>query len=267
MAFGVAEILGATVGATVSIAKKAGLTKPKSENLGYQGTDIKQAYLVAIKNILPRDYGTNTGESSITIKAPLAEKFSMKIESQWSPIVSGNVISTFANAVTQLVAQRSLATKYMSRRIWTGTNPLDFTLNLQFRAIKDADLEVVRPCQELQRMALPYMGDSRLDGLFLHPPGPSPYKEASENFKFFNEGEITYVAIGNLLLMKRVVIKDVTIEFLPQFTKEGKPIAANAAVHFQTYEILTKETLTGTANEGAVYNTNNVTIESVDRRS
>jgi len=246
--------IGAIAGAAL-FGRVADAIQSSSLVLGYRGSDIKPEYLVSIKNFFPRDYKNNSnGNSSVTIKAPLVEKFGLKLESQWSAIINGNAITDTAQALSQLAFNRSLASKYMSRRIWTGTTPLDFTLNLQFRAIEDAKLEVVRPCQELQRLILPYSGSGKLDKIFLHPPGPSPYKEAAANFDYFNEGEITYVAIGTLLLMKRVIVKDISIEYLPQFTKDGDPIAANAAVHFQTYEILTKETITDKTDSGGIYN-------------
>jgi len=238
-------------------------------NLGYLGTDIKPEYLIAIKNIFPVDYANsqsdNLQSSSVVIRAPLAEKVGFKMESQWSTIARISAITVEAQAIALASTGRALSSRWLTRKIWMGTTPLDFTLNLQFRAESDPNLEVVQPCVELQRMILPYSGGKTAGNAFLTPPGPSPFKEITEVVDWASDGEITYISIGMLLLIKRAIVKDVVIEYLPGFTKSGLPIAANAAVHFQTYEILTKESLNSNANEGGVYNLNSSSIESRNR--
>jgi hypothetical protein len=57
--------------------------------------------------------------------------------------------------------------------------------------------------------------------------------------------------------IRKVIVKDATIEFAPRFIQGGAPLAINIAVHFQTFEIQTKESLSKEifeAREGIEYN-------------
>jgi len=144
-----------------------------------------------------------------------------------------------------------------------GSSPLVLSLNLRFEALSDAMREVVLPCKMLQRMSLPSTGrdEKWYDFFSLIPPGPNPFtpewvekipdkfggkylKEAVEYFQGNRgAGDIINIHIGRLLLIPRVIIKEVEINFSPQFTKEGYPVGASASLIFETFEILTKESL------------------------
>ena len=51
------------------------------------------------------------------------------------------------------------------------------------------------------------------------------------------------VRVGTLLEFQKVIVKDIQIQIQPKFDRNGIPVEAFAMVHFQTFEIVTKETL------------------------
>jgi len=233
--------------------------------LGYRSEDIPEEYLVTITDVLPSSYKQGEGKT-IVIKAAIQEKITTRLESSWSSLSAASYITGAYNSLLQLVAGRSLVSRFASRRIWSGTTPLDFTLSLKFEAINDTSEEVTKPIRELQRMILPYSGRSEVAGdstlssalhaagvageFFLAPPGPNPFKiiglekiRGVSKLHIADEGENITVQIGNLLKLRKVIVKDISVDHNPKFEKGGATISAVATVHFQTFEILTKETL------------------------
>lgn len=223
--------------------------------LGYLGKDVGEEYIVTITDNRPELY-TPTGVSRrktmaqpVVIKALLQEKISLTTEAEWSPLTAASIVRDVGREVGGWLG-RSLVSKFLTRRIWRGTSPLDFTLNLRFEAETDAQREVLSPCKELHRMVLPYRGSKALGAQFLSPPGPyiGDYAKGGESFwnnpsSTFGRGEIIDIQIGGLMLIKRVIVKKVTVEYHPRFAKGGAPMGANVSINFQTFEILTKESL------------------------
>ena len=143
-------------------------------DLGYQGRDIGEEYVIKITDYRP-PLQNETGVRSkaayappIIIRALLQEKIDMTTEADWAPLTASSIVTGFASEVAQWLG-RSLTNRWLSRRIWRGTSPIDFTLNLRFEAEYDAMKEVVMPCRELQRMALPFVGNKKLGEFFLSP--------------------------------------------------------------------------------------------------
>jgi hypothetical protein len=233
---------------------------PISDNedkvLGYQGYDIPEEYMVVIRDQRPANYiesqGTGVYETSkykfkklIVIRGLLQHDIDIKTTAQWSPLSAANFASKFATEVTQLVSGRTLITKWGSRQVWMGTSPLDFTINLRFEAINDPESEVLEPCRELQRMILPYTSGKHGDKLLMFPPGPLATGGIRAYFRGTpqTEGEIISVRIGKLLKMSRVIIRDINHTIMNRFEEGGNPVSANVAIHFQTFEVLTKNSL------------------------
>ncbi|MHA1690373.1 MAG: hypothetical protein ACTSU7_01920, partial [Candidatus Heimdallarchaeaceae archaeon] len=84
--------------------------------------------------------------------------------------------------------------------------------------------------------------------------GPDPFSGfgVEDIKKYFSEEEyeakkereeIITVNIGMIMEIRRVIVKDISIQIPPKFDIRGKPIEAIATVHFQTFEIVTKESL------------------------
>ena len=223
--------------------------------LGYQGKDIPEEYIVEIHDRRPASYVESQGtgvykgtskykfREEVTIRALLQHNVDIKTTAQWSPMTAANFSPKMVAEVTQLVAGRALVTKWGSRQIWMGTSPLDFTINLRFEAINDPEKEVLAPCRELQRMILPYTRGKHGDKWLMLPPGPLATGGIRKHFGAADEGEIISIRIGKLLSMNKVIIRDINHTFMNRFEKGGNPVSANVAIHFQTYEVLTKNSL------------------------
>jgi len=225
--------------------------------LGWQGTDVPEEYVVEIRDQRPANYiesqgtGVYKGTSKykfkelVVIRGLLQHNIDIKTTAQWSPLSAANFATKFATEVTQLVTGRALVTKWGSRQVWMGTSPLDFTINLRFEAINDPEKEVLEPCRELQRMILPYTKGKAGDVLPMFPPGPLATGGIRAWFRGTpqTEGEIISVRIGKLLKMSRVIIRDINHTFMNRFEEGGNPMSANVAIHFQTFEVLTKNSL------------------------
>ncbi len=230
--------------------------------LGYQGKDIPEEYMVTITDEQPWLYSQG---KIIRIRAPLQEKISTRTESEWSPLSAASAISSIlpTQEIAQFTTGHSTVSRYTSRRIWTGGSTLDFTLNLKFEVQSNATLEVLKPLIELQRMNLPYSSNpsgvpalktgsnmeflSSLGGSagallkesFLYPPGPSPFGNLAKT----GTGEKITVKLGKFMTIVNVVVKDIGIDVPVRMTQGGPPAGCIVTVHFQTYEMLTKETL------------------------
>jgi hypothetical protein len=224
--------------------------------LGYQGrTDVPEEYIVTIYNKRPALY---TKDEIIVIRAPMQEKISTSTESEWSPLAAASAISSIipTQELTQIISGRSIVSRYASRRIWTGGGTLNFVLNLKFEVQDNASLEVVQPLKELQRMSLPYSGSNMANSTagtggpvdkiitllkesFLYPPGPSPFGDLAA----IGAGETITIKFGKFMKISPVVIKSIGIDVPLKFMKGGSPTGAIVSVTFQTYEIVTKETL------------------------
>jgi len=226
-------------------------------SLGNWSNDLPVQYEVVITDKRPKDYtdvAKYNNEEFVIIRAALQEKITTRTEATWSPLAASAYAQDIYGGLTQYFTNRTLVSTYASRRIWTGSTPLDFTLNLKFEAVNDVSKEVLKPIIELQRMSLPFEGKSReehphLTKVFLAPPGPDPYEDfrignliKSIDYKP-NQYENITINIGMLMEIKKVIVKDITIQHSLKFDELGRPVEAIATVHFQTFEIITKESL------------------------
>lgn len=244
--------------------KKFGFTQ-----YGYISADgspkVPDEYLVKITSI----------RNNCTVVAPLQEDISMQVESRWDPFVPVDLLSR-ANVVVQAATgllfeeRRSLVTRATSRRIWVGSTPIVMSLKLMFEAVKDPYREVVLPGRMLQSMALPsdpsagytkgqgIVGNLKaLTSLALKPPGPNPFSlddvlTGGKSFPDMNESEITdstksgdfiMIEIGRFLTFFNVIIRESTISYKTKFAQGGDPVEAEARVIFETYEMMTIESL------------------------
>lgn len=246
--------------------------------IGYAGKDVGSEYIITIydkRDRLANDSertGVNMKRSKapeIVIKALLQEKIDLATEADWAPLTAASVITGFSQELAAL-GGRSLANRWLSRRIWRGTSPIDFTLNLRFEAINSAMREVVMPCRELQRMSLPYVGDKALGEFFLSPPGPSPIQigikaDGKTAIEAGSRGEIIDIKIGKLLFIRRCVVKRVNISYFPRFEAGGNPLGAQVQINFQTFEIITKEDLDSQVYHEVKTNTEQKYVDPYER--
>lgn len=95
----------------------------------------------------------------LVVNAPLSDDLSTNITNQWSDYFSGGVIGTSFNLIesfnkaTTSWNGTSIHQPYMSRKVWSGTNPLSFDLKFNFIATVDAKTEVFDPICKLAAMA------------------------------------------------------------------------------------------------------------------
>jgi len=224
--------------------------------LGYQGRDVPEEYIVEIRDQRPTSYvesqGTGVAKTTskykfkelVVIRGLLQHDIDIKTTAQWSPLSAASFAPKMLSEVTQLVLGRALVTKWGSRQVWMGTSPLDFTINLRFEAINDPVKEVLAPCRELQRMILPYTRGKYGEKALMLPPGPLAAGGIRKILGLStDEGEIISVRIGKLLKMSKVIIRDINHTFMNRFEEGGNPMSANVAIHFQTFEVLTKNSL------------------------
>jgi len=251
---------------------KIASTKSKStgfKKYGYvpDGKGVAPEYLVRITSYRNR----------CTIVGVLQEDIAMRVESRWEYLVPTSILDN-ANRLIQAVSggKFSVITKATSRRVWQGSSPLQLSLNLKFEAVNNAFEEVVQPCKLLQAIALPsnreYEGAwnsekgvpqisskekskaKKVLGVFLSPPGPTPFTTKGlftrDNTRSIDEvvgnlkgGDIIKVDLGRFLSFWNVIVKEVIPIFHLKFTSDGDPISANVNIIFESYEMMTAESL------------------------
>jgi len=261
----------------VAKAGKLARQKPKSagftlERYGYvtaDGEPVAPEYLVRITSY----------RNKCTVVGVLQEDITMRVESRWEYVVPTAILD-LANLAIQAVSSGrwSVITKATSRRIWQGSSPLQISLNLKFEAVEDPYREVVQPCKFLQAMTLPAnikfeqsWAKARpgivetakhevretlkgVAGTFLSPPGPTPFttkglftrdstRSIDEIVNDLKGGDIIKVDIGRFLSFWNVVVKNVTPVFHSKFVRKGDPISAQVNIVFESYEMMTVETL------------------------
>jgi len=220
-----------------------------STQLTYSGGYEVLGYATEQWASVPLAYQVTVGSRKLgkAVRAPLQDDIRFRVSSTWDsfiPQASGDVAALAA------MFGRSLVTRWSSRRIWLGTTPITINLLLKFDAVYDAYREVVMPCLILQQMALPSsQGSQQVSGTFIEnllvPPGPSPFQGTAGNVKDIlerNQDRIS-IRIGTQWVFNNVIIKEADVVFKNKFTPEGQPTTAEVNVTFETYEIMTKESL------------------------
>lgn len=223
--------------------------------LGYQGRDVPDEYIVEIHDQRPASYVSSQGtgvyrgtskykfKEEVTVRALLQHDISIKTTARWGALTAASFAPKMVAEAVLAATGRALITKWGSRQIWTGTSPLDFTLNLRFEAINDSEKEVLAPCRELQRMILPYTRGAHGNQVLMLPPGPLAIGSIRKFLGAADEGEIISIRIGKFMTMSKVIILEVNHNIKNRWEEGGNPVSADVSVHFQTYEVLTKNSL------------------------
>jgi hypothetical protein len=233
------------------------LGKGKYVELGYMRTDIPPEYKVVIAIRRPESYTdiaagkkkTKAQNRFVIIKVPIQEKITTGTQADWKHLSAAYAFGSFISEVSQAGLGYAAVNRFVSRRMWAGTTPLEFTLNMKFVAWKNPKVEVLWPCMELQKLALPYTGDHRLHEFLLIPPGPNPFAIKWLNWAgvvipgISRIGEDINISIGKYLKIKQCVVKNINVSYENKCNDEGIPMEATASVTFQTFEIQTKNSL------------------------
>ena len=226
------------------IVKNYGRTEdPYAGPIGYMQEDVGEEYIILIHDDSPMLYqggGVRTSTKKrreVLIRTVMQEKFEMSTKSEWRPMTAATLLTRLGIEPTAWFGRTPL-NRWVTRRVWTGTTPLQFSLNLKFIAENDAEREVLLPCQELQRMCLPYRGEKVKGDWFLSPPGPSMIQWWAPEHS--GRGEIITITIGSLLQIQKCVVHDVKVTYPPAFIAGGLPKWAAVNITFETFEIQTK---------------------------
>jgi len=247
-------------GESTGVGKRVtGETEPKAVGwIHSDGIKLADEYKIRI---------SSTALNTVVVGA-MQEKTMFRITSDWESFIPIGGLTQHANAITQLVSGRALVSRFSSRRSWKGTSPVTLNIELKFESIENTYRNVIAPVLALMQMALPGAG------VLLKPPGPDPFRmpkklksaarsissavsavfSATEvqtaglkNTEFKDEkagGDWITVKIGNYLEFTSVIIKSVTPVFDTKMSVDGGyPVSANVNVEIESYEILTKETL------------------------
>ncbi len=264
------EVLGKTVFKDTKTTGASPSASSKFTQVGYvpDGRRLASEFLVTITSFRART----------TITGIIQDPIMMGVESVWEPFIPTEVYGPADTLIQTLTSSKwSLVTKATSRRKWKGSTPLEVTLPLKFHAVDDAFLEVVEPCRILQSLALPSEGkdaqslsslsDAKKAIPFLAPPGPTPFtsedllnrslakinKTKEEKIlRGLRGGDLIIVKFGRFLTLFNVILKSARVEFQPRFDVTGNPISATANLVFESYEILTSESLGASYTKGSL---------------
>jgi len=245
---------------TKTVKKESKSSNYTLKNYGYvaDGKGVPPEYLVRIVSY----------RNKAVVVGVLQEDISMRVESRWDYILPSSILDP-ANRAVQLVSggRWSVITKATSRRLWQGSSPLQLSLNLKFEAVNNPYEEVVQPCKFLQAMALPsnvkiseragtIIGAKlkSMGGNFLSPPGPTPFttkglltkdntRSISDIVKGLESGDLIKVDLGRFLSFWNVIVKEVSPVFSTKFSRSGDPISASVNIIFESYEMMTTESL------------------------
>ena len=88
---------------------------------------------------------------------------------------------------------KTMVTKAQSIQVWTGLQPQNINLEIEFRAFNDAVSEVEAPIQELTKMMSPVLNDNSIDAM------EKFWNNNEANTNSLTKEELKQVADGNLL--------------------------------------------------------------------
>lgn len=190
------------------------------------------------------------GNKGYTVTARLPQEIQLQLSSVWdSPFVqsTGNaLVESLSNAVGV-----SSKLQYASAQIWSGSSPIEITLNLEFYAESDPAREVLQPIIQLSRMALPRLAGTKKGGLF-SPPGPRIFTLDIDGQD--TSGDKITIKIGKFMNFTNVIITDVSPVFSTKdMGRAGIPLKASCSITFRSMYTFTgaelEAALTGSSSE------------------
>lgn len=160
-------------------------------------------------------YQVSTG---LSFRAFVPETFTIAIQNNWEPLFGGFGDSPVGRAATALGTPINL--KYLTRRVWTGTEPLTFNFTFLVDAYASTERDVQQPVMNLLKMSTPIRS-----GIFLKSPGPT----------LFSDENRIYLRIGKFMVLDSIVIDQVDITFFTVADRtNGKFMSADINVTIST---------------------------------
>lgn len=127
--------------------------------------------------------------------------------------------------------------------VWTGSDPLDFTINVSFFTMHGGGEKMMRCVKELMAMQLPTE-----DGLLLRSPVPQEGVGAFFNPSSYSSsgpktGYLTFY-IGNIATIEQVLITNVSPTFSTEIDTMGFPIQIELSIDARTRLAASKDMIT-----------------------
>jgi hypothetical protein len=184
------------------------------------------------------------------IQPILNEDFSLQISQQYSPLVSNDIstkIAMLGNLTSGLLSRfgidvpNSFQHTTFGMKIWNHGEPLVFNLNLNFfmgsAGIFSGFKEVYEPIMKLVAVSLPSIGALG----FLKGPGPRIDEQIE--IAFSNDVNSLSIQIGNLFLIRNIIIEQAEPTFSTEVDEDGYPIKGNLSLSISTVNIATIDML------------------------
>lgn len=184
----------------------------------------------------------------------LPDDFTMNLLEAWNYILGGGLPAVI-NLTSQLFAGGKIPnTKYLTAKVWTGSDPLKFSLPLRFVAQRSSSEEIIQPIKQLMKMSLPRNPNG---GAWLIPPGPGIGQDIVQGIRGIEtragtvgsladryigrgwgsgatSGDNITLYIGSYLRIPRIYIESVTATFKGLLNKDGQPMESSCRVNCAT---------------------------------
>lgn len=222
----------------MSIIANAGAGVPPSQTAttAYKSSSVQRMYQVILEVT-----GDDTIDQSVfPIYANLPERFNMDMSSSWDTpfaktdagafaenLTKGRVNASFTNDALG-VSGVSTRKKEQSANVWQGSSPLQFNIDLVFRANTNSQTEVRKKHKALMQLMAP----SEKGGILLSP-GPTVIDAIKKSFG--GSGRSITLSIGNYLKLKDVIITNVSADVTCMFTKDGIPTNMTINIGVQSF--------------------------------
>lgn len=212
--------------------------KPVSTIRSLNGKSINPNYLLTLSN----------GDNSVKIEVPIPKDFGLRSEVEWGNLSKDLLPGSFGSIVDNIFKGLDLTSKITGVQsstvnalqqfpVWLSNSPISFDIPFEFRAMSNAQKEVVEPIKQLLALSCPME-----EGDLLYAPGPRIKAKSDGSFYFERKYNIK-LKIGNLLTIRNILITNVNPTFDSRFVASGAPISAKAEVSFRTLKAPTYQDL------------------------
>jgi len=229
-------------------------------------------------------YRIKITSSKYEVHSIMQDNFKFDVTSEWGPLVNFDIpflreLGGFEDSAFKAATGIVLKNMALTRRKWMGSSPLRINMRLEFRAVNDAENEVVTAVRGLQSMVLPEemspqsMGNdpkasNAIIPFFLQPPGPNEFWGGSRTAPVAGEGlassrlfgigdPVSLEMFGGTFKLDLIIVKSVSAVFDKRMTANG-PMQATVELNLESYEMMTKNKLEE-AYQGLGYTTKQTT--------
>lgn len=192
--------------------------RPNTQKLFNDALSTRARQVDDTKYYVAELYQPATG---LSFRAFVPESFSIQLQNHWEPIFGGaeGASSTTIGKTFQALGV-SVSPKYLTRRVWVGTEPIEFSFTFLLDAYSSTYGDVEKPIRDLAKMATPFR-----NGAFLYAPGPDA---VSDKYRI-------YLRIGKFMIIDSVIIHSADITFYSVADKsDGRYMSADINLHVST---------------------------------